>query len=60
MENKKNCLTVDILLSRYEELIRKEAQIEFIKNWVSAQSGYTNIEDLKTLLDVCDKQNKKR
>lgn len=53
----------DIVITneRYTELVRKEAQLEYIKKWLAAKTVYYNyadVSDIKLLLDVKERNDK--
>ena len=47
--------TIEVKQDRYDEFIRKEAQLEFVKKWLKDKAIYpqcVNISDLLILLDI--------
>ena len=53
---------IEITCARYEELIRKEAQLEVVKKWLrdkTAYNNYADISDLLLLLDIKKEQGMK-
>lgn len=56
-----NIPTVELGCDRFEELVRKETQLEFIKKWVQSKTTYNNyvdVSDLLVLLDLKKEQEK--
>lgn len=57
-----NLPTVELGCDRFEELVRKETQLEFIKKWVQSKTTYSNnyvdVSDLLVLLDLKKEQEK--
>ena len=51
-ENMTYDTSVRISNERYVELVRKEAQFEFIKKMLETKNDYTDITDVKILLDI--------
>ena len=47
-----NLSTTEISNERYEELVRKEAQLDFLKKIVASKTNFSDITDLKALLDI--------
>ena len=53
---------VEIEQGRFENLIRTEAQLEFVKKWLKDKTSYNNyadISDLLLLLDIKKEQGEK-
>ena len=46
--------TVEIERDRYDEFIRKEAQLEFVKKWLKDKTTYNNYADISDLLLLLD------
>ena len=56
-----NLQTIEVDVMRYDELIRKEAQLDLIKKFVENKTSYINyadISDLKILLDIKERNKK--
>lgn len=56
-----NLQTIEVEAMRYDELIRKEAQLDLIKKFVENKTSYINyadISDLKILLDIKERNKK--
>lgn len=54
--------TVEVAQDRYDELIAKEAQLDFVKKWLHSNARYYNyadVSDLLLLLDIEKEQEKK-
>ena len=51
--------TVEVEQGRYEELIRKETQLEFLKKFIASKVSYYNHMDISELLVLLDIERKK-
>ena len=49
-----NVPTVEIERVRYDEFIRKETQLEFVKKWLEGKTSYPNCTDITDLLLLLD------
>ncbi len=49
-----NLPTIEIERDRYDEFIRKEAQLEFVKKWIKDKTSYNNYADISDLLLLLD------
>jgi len=45
---------IEIERSRYDELIRNEARLEFVKKWLKNKTSYNNYTDISDLLLLLD------
>lgn len=46
--------TIEVTQHRYDELIRKETQLEFVKKWLKDKTSYNNYADISDLLLLLD------